>query len=160
MSYSYSRQQLYEVVADVGSYNKFIPFCTGSKVLSRREPPKNLEISDGFSMDAELTVGFLSFTESYVSKVTCSPYDSVIVSLSPRGMPHHSRLTPFTLARLSHPPPHLCSKPSKLPGNLNLSRMPLGGRSLRLSNTISPLLSRIHYTPPSLRSSLGRLLAW
>ncbi|KAF9782204.1 dehydrase and lipid transport-domain-containing protein [Thelephora terrestris] len=73
----YSRQQLYGVVADVDSYNKFVPFCTRSKVLSQREPLQGLKIPDGFSMDAELTIGFLSFTESYVSKVTCSPYDSV-----------------------------------------------------------------------------------
>jgi len=30
-------------------------------------------------MDAELTVGFLSLKESYVSKVTCQPYQSVEV---------------------------------------------------------------------------------
>ncbi|KAG6814206.1 hypothetical protein H0H92_000883 [Tricholoma furcatifolium] len=28
-------------------------------------------------MEAELTVGFLAFTESYVSRVTCKPYESV-----------------------------------------------------------------------------------
>lgn len=33
-------------------------------------------------MDAELTVGFLSFQESYVSKVTCSPNESVEVRWS------------------------------------------------------------------------------
>jgi len=71
----------------VDSYNKFIPFCTGSKVLSRREPLKRLDTPDAFSMDAELTVGFLSFTESYVSKVICSPSSSVKVSLSPCGAP-------------------------------------------------------------------------
>ena len=75
-------------MADVDSYNKFIPFCTSSKVLSRKEPLKDLKIPDAFNMDAELTVGFLSFTESYVSKVTCSPYDSVKVSLSSCGAPH------------------------------------------------------------------------
>lgn len=74
-------------MADVDSYNRFIPFCTGSKVLSRREPLKGLETPDAFSVDAELTVGFLSFTESYVSKVICSPYGSVKVSLSPCGAP-------------------------------------------------------------------------
>ena len=31
-------------------------------------------------MDVELTVGFMSLTESYVSKVTCRPYESVEVS--------------------------------------------------------------------------------
>lgn len=88
MSCSYNRQRLYELVADVGSYNKFIPFCTRSRVLGRREPLRGLTTPDGFSMDAELTVGFLSFTESYVSRVTCSPYDSVKVSLSLQGLPH------------------------------------------------------------------------
>lgn len=32
-------------------------------------------------MDAELTVGFLSFKESYTSKVTCRPNESVEVSI-------------------------------------------------------------------------------
>ena len=33
-------------------------------------------------MDAELTVGFLAFKESYVSKVTCTPFTSVEVRLA------------------------------------------------------------------------------
>ena len=90
MPCSYSRQQLYEVVADVDSYNKFIPFCTNSKVLTRRELLKDLELPDAFTMDAELTVGFLSFSESYVSRVTCSPYNSVKVSLTLHGTLHHA----------------------------------------------------------------------
>ncbi len=32
-------------------------------------------------MDAEMTVGFMSFEESYVSKVTCKPHESVQVSI-------------------------------------------------------------------------------
>lgn len=34
------------------------------------------------TMDAELTVGFLAFQESYVSKVTCTPFSSVEVRLT------------------------------------------------------------------------------
>jgi len=41
-------------------------------------------------MEAELTVGFLSFNESYVSKVTCYPYNSVEVYLT---LPIIGRLT-------------------------------------------------------------------
>jgi hypothetical protein len=159
MSRSYSRRELYEVVADVDSYNKFIPFCTGSKVLSRRELRKDLKTPDVFSMDAELTVGFLSFAESYVSKVTCSPYDSVKVSLSPRSVLHPCKLTPPALVRLSHPPPRLCSKPSKQPGNLSLLRTPLGVRNRLSSNTTSPLPLRIPCTPPSPQNSLDRFQA-
>ena len=38
-------------------------------------------------MDVELTVGFLSFKESYVSKVTLKPYESVEVRLYATRMP-------------------------------------------------------------------------
>jgi hypothetical protein len=88
---SYTRQQLYELVADVDSYRHFIPFCTASKVLhsSRpdwrmrqekdNDPPTNLE--------AELKVGFLGMDESYVSKVECRPFHSVTVS--PVYLIHH-----------------------------------------------------------------------
>lgn len=37
-------------------------------------------LSRKLTMDAELTVGFLSFQESYVSKVTCLPHETVEVS--------------------------------------------------------------------------------
>jgi len=70
----YTRQQLYQVVADVKSYPRFVPYCTGSRIL--RTPPVPTT-NDQVIMDAELTVGFLTFKESYVSKVTCTPFDSV-----------------------------------------------------------------------------------
>ena len=146
-------------MADVDSYDKFIPFCTSSKVLGRTEPLKGLELSDVFSMDAELTVGFLSFAESYVSKVICSPYDSVKVSLSPRGAPHLCELTPFSPVRLSRPLLHLSSELLKPPGNLSLLRMPLGSRSLLSSDTISPLPLRTPFTPLSLQNSSNRFQA-
>ena len=156
MSCSYSRQQLYEVVADVGSYDKFIPFCTGSKVLTRRELLKDRKIPDAFSMEAELTVSFLSFAESFVSTVICFPYESVKVSLALCGALHAHELTSSSLVRLSHPPPRLCSKPSKPPGNLSPLRMPLGTRSLLSSNMISPLPLRTPFTLLSLQNSLDR----
>ena len=72
----YNEKELYAVVADVASYPKFIPFCTGSRIdplaLGRAMQGKIV-------VDAELTVGFLSFKESYVSSVTCIPFKSVQV---------------------------------------------------------------------------------
>lgn len=63
------------MVADVPSYPLFVPFCTGSRIL-------NSQTRDQIkTMDAELTVGFMSFKESYVSKVTCTPIESVEVIL-------------------------------------------------------------------------------
>ncbi|KAH9055309.1 dehydrase and lipid transport-domain-containing protein [Lactarius vividus] len=80
----YTRRQLYAVVADVGSYASFLPFCTRSRVLG---PPTPLDHntthtspdakSGAMQMEAELTVAFLAFTEHYTSRVTCVPYESV-----------------------------------------------------------------------------------
>ena len=78
---SYSQKQLYSLIANVDSYHHFVPYCTASRVLSSR----TLRLSDvpGFPpverKEAELTVGFLAFKESYVSEVTCTPYLSVEV---------------------------------------------------------------------------------
>lgn len=51
---------MFEVVSDVGSYNKFVPWCNKSTVL--RKSPGNLK--------AELVVGFPPIKESYTSNVT------------------------------------------------------------------------------------------
>ncbi|TFK90869.1 hypothetical protein K466DRAFT_660489, partial [Polyporus arcularius HHB13444] len=73
--FPYSQKQLYELVADASSYPRFLPFCTNARVLN--EYPRPSDPSGRLNMDVELTVGFLSFEESYVSKVTCRPYESV-----------------------------------------------------------------------------------
>ncbi|RPD66834.1 hypothetical protein L226DRAFT_498489 [Lentinus tigrinus ALCF2SS1-7] len=73
--FPYSQKQLYELVADASSYPRFLPFCTNARVLNKHIHPS--EPSGRLNMDVELTVGFLSFKESYVSKVTCRPYESV-----------------------------------------------------------------------------------
>lgn len=91
--YRYRQAELYRVVADVSSYHKFIPFCTSSRILesssslhahlTARDKPDVLE------MDGELTVAFLTLKESYVSKVTCKPYESVQVRLHSPSHPVH-----------------------------------------------------------------------
>ncbi|KAA1477295.1 hypothetical protein DENSPDRAFT_828646 [Dentipellis sp. KUC8613] len=78
----YSRSELYHVVADVASYPQFIPYCSGARILTSTGPvpsslPARRPAPAGLVMDAELSVSFLSFRESYTSKVTCRPYESV-----------------------------------------------------------------------------------
>ncbi|KAI9000701.1 dehydrase and lipid transport-domain-containing protein, partial [Trametes punicea] len=73
--FPYTQKQLYELVADAASYPRFLPFCTDARVLGQR--PQQSDPFDRTTMDVELTVGFMSFKESYVSKVTCRPYESV-----------------------------------------------------------------------------------
>ncbi|KAF9058174.1 dehydrase and lipid transport-domain-containing protein [Panaeolus papilionaceus] len=71
---SYTDRELYAVVADVASYPKFIPFCVGSRIS-----PLALQqaMQQKTTAEAELTVGFMQFKESYVSNVTCVPFESV-----------------------------------------------------------------------------------
>lgn len=76
----YSQRQLYDLVADVDNYHRFLPYCLESKVLSTEHGANGTKRSQ-----ARLTVGFLAFKESYVSEVTCTPYSSVEVSASAQG---------------------------------------------------------------------------
>ncbi|CAL1700162.1 unnamed protein product [Somion occarium] len=85
----YQLSELYNVVADVASYPRFVPFCTDARILNKSTPitprlggpssPQTL----ARVMEAELTVGFLSFRESYISKVTCKPNESVERKFTP-----------------------------------------------------------------------------
>ncbi len=59
----FSPQQLYALVADVGKYPKFLPWCVGARVRSH---VNNLMIAD-------LTIGFGPFRESFASRVTLLP---------------------------------------------------------------------------------------
>ncbi|KIY73761.1 hypothetical protein CYLTODRAFT_434109 [Cylindrobasidium torrendii FP15055 ss-10] len=68
----YRQQDLYAVVSDIAAYPRFIPYCTSSRILAQTQRADGAVL-----MDAELTVGFMAFTESYVSKVTCVPHKSV-----------------------------------------------------------------------------------
>ncbi|XP_060636932.2 coenzyme Q-binding protein COQ10 homolog B, mitochondrial-like [Anolis sagrei] len=59
----YSVDQMYDIVADVGSYQRFVPWCTSSRVISHRN-----EFSE-----AELEVGFPPVVERYVSEISAVP---------------------------------------------------------------------------------------
>lgn len=76
---SYQSRQLYNIVADVESYPRFIPFCTGTRIIDTKR--RGDSPASRICMDAEMTVGFLSLKESYISKVTCTPYLSVEVRM-------------------------------------------------------------------------------
>ena len=51
--------QLFDLVADVGRYPEFLPWCVGARVRSRNET----------LMVADLTIGFGPFRESFTSRV-------------------------------------------------------------------------------------------
>lgn len=60
---AYSSRQLFDLVADVGKYPEFLPWCVRSVVRSRTEE----------ELVADLTIGFGPFRESYTSRVTLEP---------------------------------------------------------------------------------------
>ena len=56
----YRPEQLFELVADVGRYPEFLPWCVGARVRSRSET----------MVVADLTIGFGPFRESFASRVS------------------------------------------------------------------------------------------
>ncbi|KAJ6539314.1 dehydrase and lipid transport-domain-containing protein [Mycena capillaripes] len=113
-SLPYTRQQLYSIVSDVGSYQHFIPFCSASRVLSTTD-----ETRIPILLDAELTVQFLAFKESYVSRVTCIPLESV-QAVASSSTPLFKELTTTWRFQSIHEgrlPSIRPSTPSALPSN-------------------------------------------
>jgi coenzyme Q-binding protein COQ10 len=55
----YRPEQLFDLVADVGRYPEFLPWCVGARVRSRTET----------ELVADLTIGFGPFRESFTSRV-------------------------------------------------------------------------------------------
>lgn len=57
---SFTPEQLFDLVADVGKYPLFLPWCVASRVRS----------STDTELVADLTIGFGPFRESFTSRVT------------------------------------------------------------------------------------------
>ena len=66
----YRPDQLFDLVADVGRYPEFLPWCVGARVRSRSE---TMQIAD-------LTIGFGPFRESFTSRVALERPHRVKVS--------------------------------------------------------------------------------
>ena len=60
---------MYDIVADVGSYQLFVPWCTCSRIISHRNE---------FSQ-AEREVGFPPVVERYVSEIISEPHHQIRV---------------------------------------------------------------------------------
>ncbi len=55
----YSAEQMFDLVADVGKYPQFLPWCAGARVRSHTDT----------LLVADLTIGFGPFRESFTSRV-------------------------------------------------------------------------------------------
>ncbi len=55
----YTAEQMFDLVADVGKYPQFLPWCVGARVRSHTET----------ELVSDLTIGFGPFRESFTSRV-------------------------------------------------------------------------------------------
>ena len=65
----YSAEQLFDLVADVGKYPEFLPWCVGARVRSRCDT----------DLVADLTIGFGPFRESFTSRVNLDRSSKILV---------------------------------------------------------------------------------
>ena len=56
----YTPEQMFDLVADVGAYPEFLPWCIGARARNR----------EGNVITADLVIGFKMFRERYTSQVT------------------------------------------------------------------------------------------
>lgn len=63
----YTAQQMYDLVADVGSYPKFLPWCAAARV--RKVTP----VGESEVMEADLVISFKVFRERFGSRVVLWP---------------------------------------------------------------------------------------
>jgi coenzyme Q-binding protein COQ10 len=66
----YTPQQLFELVADVEQYPKFLPWAIACRIRKREEAV----------IYADLVIGFKMIREKFTSKVTLNPYDRIDVT--------------------------------------------------------------------------------
>lgn len=66
----YSPEQLYDLVAEVGKYPQFLPWCVAARVRTHTED----------QLLADLTIGFGPFRETFGSRVTLKPHSRIDVS--------------------------------------------------------------------------------
>ena len=67
----YTAEQMYDLVADVGAYPKFLPWCAAARVRSRT--PFERPEGTGEVMEADLVISFKVFRERFGSRVTLWP---------------------------------------------------------------------------------------
>ena len=67
---AYSPEQMFDLVADVAQYPKFLPWCVGARVRSRTD---NVLIAD-------LSIGFGPFRETFTSRVVLDRPGEIKVS--------------------------------------------------------------------------------
>lgn len=69
----YSAQAMYDLVADVASYPKFLPWTAAARIRARTPQPDGTEV-----MEADLVISFKVFRERFGSRVRLRPAEMKI----------------------------------------------------------------------------------
>ena len=75
----YTRTRLYDLIADVDSYARFVPYCTSSRVTRWSAPDP--DSGRRWPAQADLRVGFGGLEETFTSRLRCVP-GSVVEAVS------------------------------------------------------------------------------
>lgn len=70
----YSADEMYALIADVGRYPEFLPWCAAARVRETRPLPDG----NGSVMDADLVISFKVYRERFGSRVTLRPDERTI----------------------------------------------------------------------------------
>ncbi|MEM8571599.1 MAG: type II toxin-antitoxin system RatA family toxin [Pseudomonadota bacterium] len=65
----YSAEEMYSLIADVGRYPEFLPWCAAARVRGKSSLPDG----SGEVMDADLVISFKVYREKFGSRVTLRP---------------------------------------------------------------------------------------
>jgi coenzyme Q-binding protein COQ10 len=84
----YTARQMYDLVADVGSYPKFLPWNSAARIRSRRPVAGGGEV-----LEADLVISFKVFRERFTSRVTLRPEEGRIETEYLDGPFHHMHST-------------------------------------------------------------------
>jgi len=82
----YNPEQLFDLVADVGRYAEFLPWCRAARVLERKEN----------EFLGELVICYKHMCESYTSRVTLTPHSAIDVVMVKGPFEHLTNTWRFT----------------------------------------------------------------
>ena len=64
----YSADQMFDLIADIGAYPEFLPWCSAARIRATRDQPDGSRV-----IDADLVISFKVYRERFGSRVTLSP---------------------------------------------------------------------------------------
>ncbi|KAJ2852550.1 Coenzyme Q-binding protein coq10a, mitochondrial [Coemansia brasiliensis] len=92
--FPYSREQVFDLVADIDRYSEFVPMCTESKIfrgtrrveqINSNQAGQDPAVIDRHVVQAELAVGYPPFRERYTSDVVLERPWRIVATAVPGG---------------------------------------------------------------------------